>query len=166
MQGTLPGSQGGSWGSLALRGTTGLKGSQGPKWVQHSRTSAAAAPQPINTTTTQVQDVHDKKARRPSRETQKQCILHVANELCKASEPPKPRLHWTSLRTSLLGLTVEQRKLMFWKIKYCHFRKPLISHGRSRTPSPPPKQVSSQLIKREVTNLKMSQNREKTSYFL
>lgn len=34
-----------------------------------TQTSATAAPQQINTTTTQVQDVHDKKARRPGRET-------------------------------------------------------------------------------------------------
>ena len=42
------------------------------------QTSATAAPQQINTTTTQVQDVHDKKARGPSRETQKQRLLREA----------------------------------------------------------------------------------------
>lgn len=45
------------------------------------QTLATAVPQQINTTTTQVQDVHDKTARGPSREIQKQYILCTAHEL-------------------------------------------------------------------------------------
>lgn len=91
--------------------------------LTHPQTSATTAPQQINATTTQVQDVHDKKVMGPSREIQRY-ILRIAKELTKASEQPKPRLCKTSMQT-LLGLTIEQMKLLFWKIKYTHFRKPL-----------------------------------------
>lgn len=86
----------------------------------HPQTSATTVPRQINATTTQVQDVHDKKVRRPSTEIERYILL-IAQELTKTSEQPKPRLCSISLQT-LLGLTIEQRKLFFWKIKYVYFR--------------------------------------------
>ena len=119
-----PGSR---WGSLVITqiavqlGWKEVSGrSQGNTHEQiltRPQISATAAPQQINMTTTQVQEVHDKKARRPSKETQKQCILHKAKELTKASEQPKPRLCWTSLWTLLA--------LVWWKFKV----KPLVCSG-------------------------------------
>lgn len=57
----------------------------------HPQSSATTVPGQINATTTQVQDVPDKKVRRPSREIQRYILL-IAQELTKTSEQPKPRL--------------------------------------------------------------------------
>lgn len=85
----------------------------------HPQTSARAAPQQINTTTAQAPDVHE--VRRPSREIQKPCSCRIAQELTTASEQPNPRLCWTLLQI----LLASQMKLLFWKSKCAHFRKPL-----------------------------------------
>lgn len=82
------------WGRLRVpgahtdSGTTGLKvtgltevraGTQEHILI-HPQIFATTVPQQINTTTTQVQGVHDKKARRPSRKTQRRYILCIAKE--------------------------------------------------------------------------------------
>ena len=85
--------------------------------LQHGCPSRSMQP------TAQAQDVHDQKVSRPSRETQRY-ILRVAKELTKASGRPKPELWWTLMQTRL-SFTIEHVKLLFWKMKCVHFRKPL-----------------------------------------